>query len=336
MITDVEVTIGTEKVIGTAGFGIPLILTSKAAQPQEYATYRDGLEVSQVYGVGSNEHLTAALMFSQNPSLRRLSVCADSDNAVTAIGKIMGKEWRQLVVLTGEDDSTESEISLTIEGTKDRMYFCTVSDKAKLAALKGRERTVVFFYDVDMTGVDSINYPQPVAAVVGAAAARRAGSFTYKNLIIKGLEPVLTLSAEDVQELHENGGITLLEKAGDIVTSEGITTSGDYIDLVDGKDFIISNIEYSTQKLLNVMDKVKYTDVGISVLENATVNVLRLAAGNDIIAEEDGAFLYSTNFLPRSEMSVEERSKREYSGGHFDFVVAGAIHNAKITGELKI
>ena len=61
------------------------------------------------------------------------------------------------------------------------------------------------------------------------------------------------------------------------------------------KDWIISQIIYRTQKLLNTMPKVPYDNAGIAMLENVCLTVLKEAANMGMIAydTESGSYLYS-------------------------------------------
>ena len=178
--------------------------------------------------------------------------------------------------------------------------------------------------------------PCAAAALVGASAGRTPGSFTYKNLILKGI-PVLELTNSEINEIHAAGAITFVTKAGDNVTTEGKAASGEYIDIVDSKDFIISNMEYGTQKLLNSLPKIPYDNTGIAQLENVAINVLKAAFDNGIIAaDEDGSPMFSVNYAMRDEVNPADRSERQYLGGRFSFVLAGAVHNVTVTGELII
>ena len=125
--------------------------------------------------------------------------------------------------------------------------------------------------------------------------------------------------------------------AGDIVTSEGKVTSGEYIDIIDSKDWIIQQIEYGCQKLLNNSSKLPYSDTGIAALQGVVRTVLQEAFDNGMIAtDSEGAALYSVNFKSREDMSDADRASRAYTGGNFTFTLAGAIHSAEINGELQI
>lgn len=340
MALDITVNISQAAVTGTVGFGVPLLLVSKAEIAVEYTECDNLGKIAELFSEDSDVYKAAALIWDQENAPEKIAVYASTNDAVTAITEVENRGWRQLIVfIASEGDSTKAEIAAKVEGTTDKMYFTTVSTTNELTTLADKENTVVFYYPTE--GFTTY----AVAAVVGASAGREAGSFTYKNLIISGLEP-LNLSDTDIAALHATktgntskaSAFTIVKKAGDIVTSEGKTASGEYVDVVDSKHWIIQNIQYDTQKKLNVEAKVAYTDTGISSLETITANVLKKAFNNGMIAtdEDDKTPLYSTNFKGRSAMSPEDRKKRIYTGGNFTFTLAGAIHTAEINGELVI
>lgn len=335
MALDVTVKISETAVAGKIGFGIPLVLVSKGEKAIPYTECAKLEEVANLYNVESNAYKVAKLIWTQTNAPEKIAFYTSESDAEAAIAEVISKDWRQLIVIIGSGDTTTiADIAEYIE-TTEKMYFVTVSSTSELATIKGKERTVAFYYDIK--NEDTLVEPYAVAAVVGEAAGREVGSYTYKNLIIKDLDPCV-LSDNEVNEIHNGGGITLLLKAGDIVTSEGITTSGEYIDVIDSKDWIIQQIGYQSQQLLNSAAKLPYTNAGIAALENVTNNVLQQAFNNGMIAtDEDGVTaLYSVDFKKRSDMSAEDRKSRIYTGGNFEFTLAGAIHNVTINGELVI
>ncbi len=121
------------------------------------------------------------------------------------------------------------------------------------------------------------------------------------------------------------------------MTSEGKTMSGEYIDIIQSKDYLVSSIEFAVQKLLNSKDKIPYDNGGISQIEATTKTVLQRADNNGMIAKDtDGISLFGTSFKARSEVDPADRAVREYNDGTFWFELAGAIHKTRIRGTIKL
>ena len=239
------------------------------------------------------------------------------------------KGWRQLV-LVGEHSNIKT-IAEYVEGTKGLMLFVCVQSMDALTSLSkdvsGYDRTFIVYHTTDANAA---------AAVVGATAGKTAGSFTYKNIKIKGVEPEV-LSATELEAIHEAGGNTIVEKVGDIVTSEGKVASGDYADNVDSMDYIVQHISYNTQKVFNNNDKVPYTNQGIAMLETATIEALKDGYNNGMIADnEDGTPAFNASFVLRDGTTEADRAARNYPYGTFHFELAGAIHNAVVNGTVSV
>lgn len=334
MAYDVKVKIDLKKPTRKLGFGYPLILESKAETAVKYTEVKD-LEavVTAGFAATTDVYKAAQLLFMQDNAPEKIAVCASTDAAVTALAAIKNEGWRQLICITGAtSDSTTKEIATYIEATKDKMYFADVDDLTELAgegAITKLDRTVLFYYNKE--GVVC-----PVAALVGATAGKKVGSFTYKNQILKGLDP-LALTDAQIEAAHAANCLTFVTKAGDNVTTEGKVVSGEYIDIIDSKDYIIQQLEYETQRVFNLNDKIGYDNNGIAILENACTNVLQGAFNNGIIAtNDDGIADYNVVFAARSETTAEERAERKYTRGTFRFSLMGAIHEAEITGTIEV
>lgn len=327
MALDVKVEISLSKPSGKAGTWFPLLCVTGSSEL--YGEYSNLDEVEAVYSSSTDAYKAANLLFMQNGAPEKVAILTSGEAITDSIKKYINKGWRQLIVL-GDFNSSISEY---IE-TTDKMYFTHFATQSELtsayATIKEFERTVCVLY----TGED-VAFPE--VAVVGATAGLNVGSFTYKNMIIKGV-PALDMSDTAIEAAHASGAITILEKAGDIVTSEGIVASGEYIDVIDSKDYIIQNIAYKVQKVFNTNDKVPYTDTGISLLEAAVLGVLVEAYNSGMIADNaDGTPAYSTSFVLRSQTTESDRAERNYPYGQFAFELAGAIHTAyKISGVITV
>lgn len=244
------------------------------------------------------------------------------------LNQIKEKDFRQVIPILGEDDDTLPELAAYVEATEDKMLFVRVADVSELSGIGKMDRTLAIVYTGTDDGVEG--------ALVGATTGLTVGSFTYKNILINGIEPDM-LTDPQIEAVHDAGGICVVRKAGDVVTSEGIVMSGEYADVIDSKDYVIRNIAYKSQKLLNSSPKLAFDNTGISQLESVVTNVLKEASMMGIIAmDENGLPLYSTSFAPRAEAENVDRAARNYKGGKFSFELAGAIHYATISGTVEV
>lgn len=327
MSSDVTVKIDLSKPAGSIGFRMPLILSVGAA-----VDYIECEDIDAVKTAGfettTNTYKAAELMLSQEPHPEKIAVMgvAAKDGVLDALAEVLDKDWRGIVPID-MDAATLTTLAQTIEATDDKLIFPVVSDVSKLSALGSGDRTIGFVHSNALAS----------AALVGKTAAMTPGSFTYKNQILKGIDP-MTYSEAQLKAIHDANGVTFVKKSGDNVTSEGKTMSGEYIDIIDSKDWIVSQIVYRTQKLLNRVKKVPYDNTGIAMLEAECMTVLKEAASMGMIAfdTDTNQYLYSVNYSLREEQSDTDRVERRYVGGAFTFELAGAIHTVKINGEISI
>lgn len=335
MASDVNVVINIAKAVTGSGFGFPLIFQGKASAAIPYTECSNINDVTTALGSGyatNPIYKAALLMLMQNTAPSKFAIMASTTATVAALPAIIDKAWRQLIVVSlgTEDESTAAEISAYIETTDSKMYFTSVATVSG-ATISGNERTVMLVHtDTDSTVVF------PEAALVGATAGKSAGSINYKNQILNGLNPVALTDAQ-LTAIEAAHAMAAVVKAGYVVTSDGKTTSDEYIDIVDSKDYIVQNIVYQTQLVLIQNDKIPYDNNGISMLENVCVNVLRDAANNGMIATNDeGSYIYSVDYQPRSATAATDRAARTYVEGSFSFALAGAIDTVEINGTIEI
>ena len=334
MALDVKVDISINKPIGREGFGIPLIFEENASADKPYAVCRNLAEVKEAgFADNTKVYKAANALFMQDGAPARIAVCATSDTASNWLDDVdnLGKEWRQLIVVSEGDEVGYAGIVTKIEATNNKVYFADMgtgfSPSFSVADLK---RTFLFFVDA------TAEYPSPAAALVGATAGRDAGSFSYKNIIVKGIAPQ-KLTASEIEAIHAKGGVTFVTKAGDNVTTEGKVAGGEYLDIIDSQDYIVNALEYRTQKTLNSADKVSYDNTGITILENVCVGVMHDAWNNGIIAtDENGKPMYSVDYGTREDTDEADRAARRFVNGNFSFTLAGAIHNVEVNGSIDI
>lgn len=334
MALDVKVIIDMAKTYGALGFGYPLILVENAETAVAYKEFTDIAEVTNGgYKDTTTAYKAAQLMFMQEHRPEKIAICSTTDTATEwlNVANNLAKEWRQLVVVSdGGTASAHASIAGAIEAANEKkMYFANVDlpeDVTTVTAIEGisgYDRVVLFHYTA------TENIPCPVAALVGEIGGLTPGSYTVNNLTLVGLEP-LELSQSEIDAVHKVGGITFILSAGDGVCSEGIVASGEYIDNVDGNDYIEQNLAYKTQKVFNNNLKVPYTNVGIAMLEAAAMEVMQDAVNLGIVEE------FTVSYALREQTSEADRAKRQYFGGSVKFSVQGAIHTIEIYCEATV
>ena len=341
--SDVKVNIATVAAPTRAGFGYPLIMAG-GVSTENIIPYTECASLEDVVSAGftteSEVYQAAQLMLMQTNAPEKFAVYAAEAQTAVALTDIMDKGWRQLLCVTEgtEADSTVTAIGAVIatcDSANGKIYFANGATATDYTA--AGDRTVVFYYPQNE---EEEELPVcPAAALVGATAGKAAGSITYKNVILTGLSH---RGVADSDLAYEKSGkqqtlISVVAKAGDIVTTEGMTVSGEYIDVIDAKDYIVQQIVYGTQQLLNQYDKIPYDNTGIGLLENVCVNVLKDAYNNGIIATDDeGGAAYSVDYGLRSETAAADRAARNYILGAFTATLAGAVHTVTINGTIEI
>jgi len=334
-LKDVTVSINLIKPAGLIGFGKPFILTSKvgAAAYTEYADL-DGVKVD--YPEATEAYKAAVALFAQDKRPATVAIAAfdsgGSDDFTDLLAVNYSKDW-YFAIITSDVVADIIAVGDYIEANKGKMFAARTDSLTDLATIKAKDydRTFVLYHS---DSAELAKYPD--AAWVGEAGAQPVGSVTWK---FKKLVGILSddLTATELLAVHSGGANAYVTKAGDRVTSEGKVVSGEYIDVIMSKDWIQVNIEHSLQKLLNQAPKIPFTNTGIAQLEAATVNVLRIGFNQGIIATDpDGLPLYSTDFPTRQETEAADRAARQYKGATFSFELAGAVHEAAITGTISV
>ena len=335
MALDVKVKIDLVKPLGKAGFGIPLIIEENATTEKSYTECSSLAEVVTAgFAETTKVYKVANTIFMQEDAPEKIAVCATNGKVTTWLSDVSNvvRDWRQLLVVTeGETAVAVADIMAKVETLNNKMYFAdlALNDETSLT-VNGINRTVLFYCE------PTADYPSPAGAFVGATAGLPVGSLPYTNMLLKGIAPQNVTEAE-LTAIHAKGGLTFVTKAGDNVTTEGKVAGGEYIDIVDAQDYILTNLEYQTQKTLNTSNKIPYDNSGIAQLQSVCENVLKDAYNNGIIAsKEDGTADYTVSYALREQVSEDDRVARKYVGGQFSFRLQGAVHNVEITGEIIV
>ncbi|MCY7484432.1 DUF3383 family protein [Paenibacillus alvei] len=330
---DVDVVIEVQRPTPKLGFGKPLIVGSSTAG-QAYKNYADLEAVKADFDEKTEVFKAARAIFLQDNAPAEIAImCRKTDATPQPLSEVMTEAFKRdwyFVVPTSELVADITAIADAVEQDGTRQFIACSGKKTDLGAIKkkGYKRTTIFYH------TDPSSYPD--AAMVGAVGSLDVGSVTWKFKKLNGIVP-LDIDTTEMNEIHDLGAITYVVKAGDPQTSEGKTVNGEYIDIVHSRDYLVSSISFAVQKLFNRTDKVRFDNVGIAMIEGEVRTVLKRADLSGMIAhDDDGLPIYSTSFIPRSQVDPADREKRVYNGGTFEFELSGAIHQTKIKGIIKL
>jgi hypothetical protein len=181
------------------------------------------------------------------------------------------------------------------------------------------------------------------AGVSGVNLPKTPGSETWKFITPAGVA-AQTFTATQITNLTTKRANYLYTVAGINMTAEGITPSGQYIDTVRGRDWLISRIQNRIFTVLTTppsavnpanpqgsvpLSKVPFTDQGIAVVEAELRGALQEGVNNGFLAASPSPVVS----VPKaSAVTTQNKSTRTLAPVSFSATIAGAIHGLTITG----
>lgn len=313
------------------GFGLPLILGTSKELP--YALYGGISEVESAFGVESEEYKIASRIFGQTPSPQQIAIHSTVIDGIdkptellTVLNTLINtnNDWYFLTCTENEDDVITG-LAGWID-TQVKTYFTTTQNIALLATLQSDNSVVMYHDDVNAYVGEGL---------VSVAATNDPGSITFKFKKVSGVLAA-NISATDLETLHTNGGFSYIEKMGVLQTTEGTTSSGEYIDVIMGEHWIKSQMEEGCMYLAINNKKISYDNTGISLLAGVAKDVLTRATERGIILRdsETEKGVFDIDITRREDTPKTDIANREYNGVKWTAELAGAIHDGTIQGYL--
>ncbi|EUJ24763.1 hypothetical protein PGRAN_02670 [Listeria grandensis FSL F6-0971] len=328
-VTDVVVNIDIERPAAKVGLGRPLILTKDVAVDAKYGEFTSLEALAKTYPNTTKVYEKAKAIFLQKNAPDMVAVAPFSTSVANALEDVFSKSWH-FAILADYVAADALAISNLIEEKAFKFAVIQVPTFAGASQLKTNSRTIVVVHDKVGEHLD--------AAWIGDVASATVGSATWKfrsNLV--GITASELTSAQ-VDEIHAQGAVAYIIKAGVSQTSEGKTANGEFIDALHGDDWVKSTIETRLQKALTDADKVTFDSRGIALLQSELTSVLDEAFLNGIVDSDDetGQANYSVTAMQRSELKAEDILARKYKGLRFRYKRSGAIHSATVSGTIVV
>lgn len=322
------------KAVSEKGFGTPLVLATSKDLP--YKVYTDIEQVTADFATTTEEYKLLSRMFSQNPRPAEIAVfgvqydeaLGDPATLVTALNDLIKTRndfYYLTSVIQGDDEITALAEWIS---TQDKIYAVSTSSDTLYTTLSG-------LYDNVFVLVHDQPRQYPAEGLVAQLAPLPIGSYTWTFKTIQGVSPA-AFDDMKIDDIHNHNACTYIRESGVDITSHGVATSGEYIDVVQAIHFIKARMAESVFRLLATKKKVPYTDGGIAMVIAKMDEVLRQAFKQGIIADENGEPLYSITVPKRDDIPENTRAQRTLPDIEWSATIAGAIEKVDIRGTLMI
>jgi hypothetical protein len=336
-IVNVQITKNTSA-SNRAEFGVPLFITSTVPVgfTERVRVYSAPSELlDDLFTSSDPAYLAVQAIYSQNPVVTQVLVgrtdVGDSTYAdtITAISE-ENDEWYAVTADT-HVKADVLEIAATVEALN-RMYFVSTQEVGSYATIVAAtdtaaalfsgeyERTVCFYFDTADTTF-------PECSLVGHNLPYLAGAATWGNIQLGIGESKnasgFSLTETQVTNLQARKCNYAKTYAGITIVRNGVTSSGEWIDVVRGIDALEDDLQKTLFDLLINQQggKIPYDDNGLNQVRGAITNVLRRFVNRRFLQEN-----FTINIPAAADIQIVDKTNRILSDVSFEAFLVGAIH----------
>ncbi len=313
-----------------------------APPPPSLDTYKEYSELSSMTTDGYNlqhpEYLMAAAMFSQSPCPSKVAVYTRSSGTsiTNALDKLKKEHDGFYAIFISERDTASLKEAGDWAGSNEKFFF-GCADYADPLEKRDCDREAYIIHDKPE------DYPE--CAWAGQNLPKVPGSITWKWKVLNK-QSACQFDTTKLTEIRDNNCQAITEIGGLAVVNEGKTTAGQFIDVIQGKDWIKARLTENLYSLFINNDKIPMDNTGIAQVEGVVRTVLKQAGNNGIIARattdddlkksDDKEFMYIVTVPTRSDISPTDRANRILNNVEFVYWLAGAVHKAEVRGKITV
>jgi len=347
----VLVTISREtQSVARTSFGIPCIITEFADARfsgggiASYGRAREFANLAEMVAMGfvasSSEHKMATAIFSQNPKVRKIVIgrkdATDSDwgAAITQVRNVNDTWYGLVAEADGSFGADMVAIAAHIQTLK-KMFFVLTTETGTLDPTSTTDlaKTLMGLYDrtaiIYHLAAKADEHPE--AGWMGEGFPFEPGSSTWAYKTLAGVTPDNLTSAQKTAAQGKNCN-TYTNVGGVNITEKGITTAGEFIDIMIGIDWLEARLMETVYGALVNERKIAYDDSGIQAVGGLVRSVLD-EAGRKGILQSDTIVLT----LPKyAEIPQADRIARHLPDITFTALLQGAIHTVAINGTVSV
>ena len=174
------------------------------------------------------------------------------------------------------------------------------------------------------------------ASLLGRMLPTIPGSTNWAFKSLTGVIADGLLSSQSTS-IFTNNGNTYEALAGQSIFRYGKVSSGEWIDIIRGADWLQARLQENLYSTLINVDKIPYTDAGGTIIENKIREILEQGVENDFISSNGaGVGQYTINIPAVANIPTTDKLARLFSGITFEATLTGAVNKASIKGNLSI
>lgn len=342
-IEDIEINISLQTTaVSQQGFGRPLVLGSRDdehALVDHYGEYADPASmVEDGFLTTDPEYKMAEKLFGQTirPSVIAVYI-RDAEASISAALTSLVQEhsdWYGLLITEHDNTSLHEAGDWTLANK--RIFF---GGSSNISVLTDRNN----IREAYLLHTEPETFPE--AAWVGLCLPQDIGSITWKWKKLSGIA-ASKFTLTELNQIRDGNAQTVTEQSGVIFTNEGITTGGEFIDVIQARDFVEARLREDLLAEFVNNGKISFDDAGFKKIE-ATLRarfdqcglqgiIAAAVSEEDMALSDGGKYMYTVTVPTRAELMANDRAARNLTGVKFSFTIAGAIHTITINGIITV
>lgn len=323
-----------------------IVLNEFKSQIEASPTIKDGVNVS-VTGTGASATMIITKagdndfvkVTSITPTTSIAATTADTASAALASIEAYSTDW---YFISAEDRTQQFVLAMASEIQARKKIFFTAN--ADVKALQGTDlnsatdvpaqlakskytRTVCLWHH-------TAEYDYPEMAYIAYGAPYDAGSIAWGNAQLTGvaasLQPANQRPLTSIQKSAlDTRSCNFIDLDGGVpVVRRGITSGGEWIDIVRGVDWLESDLKTSLRDLLinQKGGKITYDDTGITRIRQVIETSLQRAVNRNFLST------YTVTVPKASQVALADKKARILKDVTFHGILAGAILDVDLKG----
>ena len=316
----------------------PLIVGSGAVASGVTTVYELTDLTDAGYTSSDAEYDMVSAMLAQTPRPQLIKVCRKATATAynTYLDTIRATDDAFYAVCIASRSNADLALAGTWADANGKFFFGCASG---VAALSGRS------VDRESYMIHTAPTDYPECAWVGRCLPSDPGSIDWKWKVLSG-QTASTFTSSELTAIRAAHGNAIQSQAGVSFTNDSFTTSGKFIDVIMGRDWIEDQLKTDLLSMLINNNSIPYDDSGIAMVEAVVRGVLKRAGDNGLIAKassaadmlqsDDKVYMFRVTVPLRSDTSSVDRANRTLTDVKFVYTVAGSIHEVEVTGTITV